>query len=101
MRERKQIVCLYGGHRREACPAILGFTRKAEKALVFQFGGDSGSGLPPGGEWRCLSLAGVTVLELREGPWHAPSDNGPEQTCVADVEYDVNPASPYNPRFPL
>lgn len=101
MRERRQLICTYGGFRREVCPAILGHTRNTEKALVFQFGGDSSSGLPPGGEWRCLTLASVTVLELREGPWHAGRDHGPAQTCVAEVDYDVNPASPYNPRLRL
>lgn len=100
MRERRQVVCLYGGHRLEVYPAILGFTRKAEKALVFQSGGDGDSNLPPGGEWRCLSLAGVTILELRDGPWLVPEPVEP-QTCVTDVEYDINPASPHTPRFRL
>ena len=101
MRERKQVICLYGGRRREVCPAILGLTRNAEKALVFQFAGESSSTLPPGGEWRCLTLSGVTVLELRDGPWHAGRGHGTAQTCVAEVDYDVNPASPYNPRYRL
>jgi hypothetical protein len=76
-------------------------SRGIEKALVFQFGGGSGSSLPPGGEWRCLSLAGVTVLELRDGPWHGGTEHIDAQTCVADVEYDVDPDSPYRPRFTL
>ena len=101
MRERRQVVCLYGGRRREVCPVLLGHTRGAEKALVFQFAGESNSTLPPGGEWRCLTLAGVTVLELREGPWHTGRDHGEAQTCVAEVDYDVNPDSPYDPRFEL
>lgn len=101
MRERRQVVCLYGGQRREICPAILGHSGKAEMALVFQFGGESRSILPPQGEWRCLRLARVTVLELRDGPWHAGETHGIAQRCVEDVDYDINPASPYAPRYRL
>ena len=41
--ERKLVVCTYQGKRREVAPHILGFKKRAEKALVFQFGGDSNS----------------------------------------------------------
>ena len=57
---RKQIVCMYGGYRRELCPIILGHSRGQEKALTYQFAGASRSGLPPGGEWRCLWLSKAT-----------------------------------------
>jgi hypothetical protein len=98
MRERKQIVCLYGGHRRELCPVILGHGGGAEKALTFQFAGESGSGLPPGGEWRCLFLAKVSGVTLRDGPWHAGDAHRQPQGCVEEVDLDVNPASPYAPK---
>jgi hypothetical protein len=101
MRSRQQIVCRYRGRRRELCPIVLGHSDGAEKALTFQFGGESGSGLPPGGEWRCLLLAEVTDVELRDGEWHAGSGSSGGQTCVAQVDYDVNPDSPFNPRFRL
>jgi hypothetical protein len=54
MRHRKQIFCMYGGYPREICPIILGHSQGEEKALTYQFGGRSRSGLPRGGEWRCL-----------------------------------------------
>ena len=69
MRARRQIVCMYGGYVREICPIILGHLRGEEKALTFQFGGQSKSGLPPGCEWRCLWIDKVSDVELREGPW--------------------------------
>jgi len=59
MRLQKQIVCSYGGYRRELCSIVLGHTRDEEKALTYQFGGESKSGLPTSGEWRCLWLAKV------------------------------------------
>jgi hypothetical protein len=98
LRARKQIVCFYGGHRRELCPIILGHTDGEEKALTFQVGGDSSSGLPPDGEWRCLFLSKVTLASLRDGPFVSGDSHAQPQGCVADVDLDANPASPYSPK---
>ena len=98
MAERKQIVCVYDGCRRELCPIILGHSQSEEKALTYQFGGQSRSGLPPGGEWRCLWLSRLSNVELRDGPWHTGSSHKEPQGCVEIVDLDVNPSSPYNPR---
>ena len=96
---RKQIVCTYGGHHRELCPIILGHKKNGEEAaLTFQFAGESGSGLPPKGEWRCLRLSRVSVVRLREGRWHSGPSHEQPQRCVDIVDLDVNPESPYEPR---
>ena len=100
MAERKQIVCTYDGYSRELCPIILGHSKGEEKALTFQFGGGSRSGLPPGGEWRCLFLARVSAVELREGPWLSGTSHSQPQGCVDEVDLDVNPKSPYSPKRP-
>jgi PIN domain nuclease of toxin-antitoxin system len=96
--DRKQIVCTYEGVPRELCPHILGHTNGEEVALTFQFGGQSKSGLPPGGEWRRLSLSKVRYVRLRDGLWHAGSRHSRPQPCVEIVDIDVNPSSPYRPR---
>src|ERR1051325_1794367 len=98
MSERKQIFCTYDGYRRELCPIILGHSKGKEKALAFQFGGESKSGLPRAGDWRCLWLSRVRNVELHEGPWHAGSSHKRPQGCVEVVDVDVNPGSPYNPK---
>jgi hypothetical protein len=98
MAGRKQILCMYGGYQRELCPVILGHSRGQEKALTYQFGGQSKSGLPPGGEWRCLWLSKVSKVQLRDGPWHAGASHTQPQGCVETVDLDVNPSSPYNPK---
>jgi len=98
MAGRKQIVCVYGGYRRELCPIILGHSQGEEKALTYQFGGQSKSGLPPGGEWRCLWLSKVNDVQLRDGLWHAGSSHLKQQECVEIVDLDVNPSSPYKPK---
>lgn len=101
MAERKQIVCVYDGYHRELCPIILGHSSGEETALTFQFGGESKSGLPRGGEWKCLRLAEVRDVQLRDGTWHAGARHSQKQTCVEIVDLDVNPKSPYNPKRQL
>jgi hypothetical protein len=98
--ERRQIVCVYEGHPRELCPIILGHSQGREKALTYQFGGSSKSGLPPGGEWRCLWLSKINDAGLRDGPWHSGSSHTQPQGCVEIVDLDANPLSPYAPKRP-
>jgi hypothetical protein len=101
IRKRKLVFCVYDGYPRELCPIILGHSQPQEKALTYQFGGQSKSGLPPQGEWRCLSLAKVSAAQLRDGPWRTGSSHTQPQGCVEIVEFDVNPHSPYRPKHPL
>jgi hypothetical protein len=95
--DEKQVTCGYQGHYREICPHILGHTDGAEKALVYQFGGQSKTGLPPNGEWRCLFLSEVENLKIREGRWHSGSGHRTTQKCVESVYVDVNTAVPNQP----
>lgn len=88
--ERQLIVCRYQGKRREVAPHILGFKKRDEKALVFQFGGESNSILPPGGEWRCFSLKHVVDAELLDGAWHTGGSHRTLQACIDIVDVDVN-----------
>lgn len=98
MRTHKQIICAYDGYTREICPVILGHSKGQEKALTYQFAGESKSGLPPGGEWRCLFLLKVGKARLRDGPWLVGSSHTRPQGCVQIVDIDVNPMSPYRPK---
>jgi len=78
MRGRRQIVCLYQGHRRELCPILLGRTGLEEKCLAYQFGGDTSAGrLPAAGEWKCLKLRDVRDAVLRDGPWRQSRQSVP------------------------
>lgn len=91
VRTRQQVVFSYGGRRREACPTILGYNKdEREAVLVFQFGGESTTRLPPEGEWRCFQLAGVADLRLRGGPWHGGARHSAPQPCIRHVDVDVN-----------
>ena len=94
--QRKQIVCSYGGYRRELCPIILGHKENGDEvALTFQFGGESSRALPRGGSWRCLSLSEASDVRLRDGRWRSGASHQRPQSCVDIVDLDVNPSSPY------
>lgn len=88
--ERKQIVCTYQGKHRELCPHCLGTKGNEEKSLAFQFGGESSKGLPPGGEWRCLFLAQVENARIQDGAWHTGQRHTTKQTCVDEVDVEVD-----------
>jgi hypothetical protein len=90
IRGRHQVSCVYLGCRRQFCPHILGHGGGEEKALVFQFAGESTSGLPPGGEWRCLVLSAVSDAVLHEGPWHTGPGRRDRQHCVSEIDLDVD-----------
>ena len=90
MLEGRQVTCVYDGHPRELCPVILGHTKGEEKVLAYQVGGTSRSGLPPGGEWRCLTLARVDNARVRDGPWREGARHTAPQSCVEEVDVDIN-----------
>ncbi len=98
MAARKQIICVYDGYPRALCPVILGHSKGEEVALCFQFAGESRSGLPCGGQWKCLRLEKMHDVQLRDGRWHAGPKHRQAQSCVEVVDIDVNPASPYRRR---
>jgi uncharacterized protein len=94
---RQQIALRYNHQHREVCPYILGHKDGRETALVYQFGGKSSRGLPRGGEWRCLALAEVSDLTVREGAWYGDAKHRRTQRCVDDVFVDVNTDVPNQP----
>lgn len=86
----QQITCTYQGHYRELCPHIIGWTDGGERLLAWQFGGKSSSALPRGGAWKCLNVASMDGVEARQGNWHTGSTHRTTQTCVGQVDLDIN-----------
>jgi hypothetical protein len=84
----QQVVCRYDGRLRELCPHIIGTNRRGEEVvLAWQFGGESSGKLP---QWRCLRLANVRDARARDGRWHEGGSHRTEQTCVSDIDLDIN-----------
>ncbi len=88
--EEMQVVCTYAGYERELCPVVLGTSGDEEKVLAYQIGGGSRSGLPRGGEWRCLFLSRVRRARARKGPWREGLRHQAEQSCIEAVDLDIN-----------
>lgn len=83
-----QVTCVYEGRYREICPHIIGTNKRGEEAvLAWQFAGESSRPLP---QWRCLRLANVSQARARPGLWHEGSSHRTTQTCVTDIDLDVN-----------
>ena len=90
--EKMQIVAVYQNHRREMCPHVLGTKNGRKQALFYQFGGTSSSGtIVPGlkSNWRCIPIDGLRILEVREGKWHSASNHTKPQSCVDEVDEEV------------
>ncbi|WP_298243640.1 hypothetical protein [uncultured Bradyrhizobium sp.] len=84
----QQVTCVYGGRHREVCPHIIGTNKSGEEAvLAWQFAGESSGPLP---QWRCLKLANVRGALAREGRWHEGGSHRITQTCVSNIDLDVN-----------
>jgi hypothetical protein len=86
--QRRQVHATYDGHRRRMCPHVIGTREGQPRALFFQFDGSSGRGLPAGGDWRCLPLAGLTEVSIHDGPWHTRAHSEP-QRCVDAVDLEI------------
>lgn len=80
----------YRSHYREFCPHCLGTKRGREHVLGYQFAGGSSSGLPPGGEWRCFDVAGLSNLRTRTGAWKTGPNHTRPQTCVDNIDVEVS-----------
>jgi hypothetical protein len=100
---RRPIAALYRGRRRLLCPHLLGWNRQRRlQVLCYQYGGDSESGLMPAGasdNWRCLAVENLNQPEILDGPWQTAENHSRPQTCIEEVELDVDdyPETPTSP----
>ena len=88
---KKNIKAYYHNHLREMTPHKLGTKGGKEQALFFQYAGGSSSGLPPGGEWRCLTLDELSMVSIIEGhaELHSAPTQGQPQTCIDIVDIAI------------
>lgn len=87
--DQAQVIATYRGHRREMCPHVIGTKDGRRQALFFQFAGGSSSGLPPGGEWRCIPVDQLTDVVAQPGEWHTSTGHSKPQTCVDYVDAEI------------
>ena len=89
IQNKLQVTCTYRGYPRELCPHVVGTKDGRRQVLAYQFAGQSSSGLPPGGEWRCMVVDEVENAQAREGPWHTGHSHTQPQTCVDHIDIEV------------
>ena len=86
--QRQQVHASYAGHNRLLCPHVIGTKAGEPRVLFFQFGGGSSRGLAPGGDWRCLSIAGLSEISVLDGEWRTRPHSQP-QTCIDEIDLAV------------
>ena len=92
--DRDILAVSYRGSIREVCPHVLGKKNGRPYALLYQFAGESASGLKPDGSpdnWRCLRLDELSYVALRESgrEWHTASNYSAMQNCVDEIDVKV------------
>jgi hypothetical protein len=91
---RRPIAAMYDGKRRLLCPHRLGRNNNGElRALCYQCGGESRSGLAPPGSpanWRCMAVEKLSRVELLDQDvWRTAPNHSRPQTCVPDADVDA------------
>ena len=98
IQNKHKITFTVGGRQREAYPHILGHSDGQERLFVFQTGGYSEGGRLPG--WRCFFVARIQLLTAAEDGWRTDDSHKSQQSCVKDVDIDVNPNAKQHHRWP-
>jgi hypothetical protein len=62
--------------------------------LAYQIAGESTSGLPPEGEWRCFDVDKLSDLAASPGVWRTAPNLFNPQSCLDDVDLVVQPLPP-------
>ena len=92
--QRRPLAAIYDNRRRLLCPHRLGRNAVGQlRALCYQYGGDSESGLQPAGSaanWRCIAVEKLCRVEFLDETWHtAPNHSRPGQ-CIKQADIDVD-----------
>ncbi len=89
---KQQVIATYKGLYRGMCPHVIGLTDGHEQAFFYQFAGTSSSGLRSQGarsNWRCIPIAGLTNVSVRDGEWHTEPPYAQHQTCVDVIDKEA------------
>ncbi len=81
VRNRRQIIGIYRGHRRAMCPHVLGRKGRKILALFYQFDGSCGGGLCKAGSrrnWRLIPVDELNRVQASDGPWHTAAGDFPK-----------------------
>jgi hypothetical protein len=91
---KQQVVARYHDEERIFSPHALGTKQGVAHVLVYQYAGGSRTGLPPGGEWRCLNVEELSEIRLEPGAWRTAENVFNPQTCLDEVDVLADPLPP-------
>jgi hypothetical protein len=91
---KQQVIARYHEEERLFSPHALGTKRGVAHVLVYQYAGGSRTGLPPGGEWRCLNVEELSEIRLEPGAWRTSENVFNPQTCLDEIEVLADPLPP-------
>lgn len=90
---KQPISAIYKDRPRLFCPHRLGRNGARQlRALCYQYGGESESGLAPWGSpdnWRCVVLEKLRKVERLDGPWKTAPNHSRPATCIIDADIDA------------
>ena len=92
IRNKQNISATYKGYYREMSPHVLGHKKGRAHALLYQFGGDSKSGLAPVGSpanWRCVFVEELEDVKVQGGDFQTAPNHSRPQTCVDQIDIEV------------
>jgi hypothetical protein len=88
--DKKIVRAIYQGLYCEMCPHAIGIRDGRQYALVYQFGGQSSSGLNKPGHskdnWKCIDIDELSEVTIEEGAWHTAPYDAKLQTCIDDLD---------------
>jgi len=74
-------------------PARLGRNKEGElRVLCYHYGGESESGLQPGGSpanWRCIVLEKLRDVKLLDDGWRTAPNHSRPSSCIAEADIDA------------
>ena len=89
---KRQVIAIYKGYRREMCPHTLGTKNGVAHCLFYQFGGESSSAvIVPGSDknWRCIAIDGLTDVSIGDGEWHTAGNHRRPQSCIDQIDVEA------------
>ena len=91
--DKRPIEGVYEERHRLVCPHRLGLNREGElRALCYQYGGESDSGLGPAGSpsnWRCIALQKLSAVKLLSDSWRTAPNHSRPSSCIAEADIDA------------
>jgi len=89
MLDGKSLSLVYHGHRRSVCAHVIGKKNGRPQVLTYQYAGTSSSGLPTGGQWRCMIVDQIQRVEVIDGQWKTDHNHNQAQTCVDQIDVEL------------